>query len=120
MITKNDMFKLFRQEVDIMNNLGQHDIILWAMLNNPQKEWWSAKDFQYGEYFVGYEATARMSELVLKYPTLVKRDMDGRFRIIGIFWESQDEVKQQRERLEFLINSQEQYIIQLDRGKEII
>jgi len=90
-----------------MNNLGQHDVILWAMLNNPQKEWWSAKDFQYGEYFVGYEATARMSELVQKYPLLVKRDMDGRFRVIGIFWESTREVQEQKERIQALINSQE-------------
>ena len=88
-----------------MNNLSQHDMILWAMLNNPQKEWWRASDFQHGEYFVGYEATARMSELVMKYPTLVKRDMDGRFRVIGIFWESTQEVNDQKERLQILINS---------------
>ena len=46
-----------------MKKLSQTDIILYAMIKNPSKEWWYAKDFQYGEYFVGYEATARMSEL---------------------------------------------------------
>ena len=89
-----------------MKDLSQHDTILWGMLNNPQKEWWSAVDFQHGEYFVGYEATARMSELVMKYPTLVKRDMQDKYRVIGIYWENSQEVKEQKERIQMIINSQ--------------
>ena len=87
-----------------MKNLSQYDVILWAMLNNPKKKWWAASDFQSGRYFVGYEASARMSELCSKYPMLIKRDMDGRFRIIGINWEDKDEIKEHKERIKFLIN----------------
>ena len=73
------------------------------MLNNPQKEWWSASNFQYGEYFVGYEATARMTELVYKFPMLFKVAKDGRFRILSINWEDEQEVKEQKERIEMLL-----------------
>ena len=68
----------------------QCDTILKAMLENKSKIWWSAKDFQNGKYFVGYEATARMSELKDKYGDLIKVGKDGRFRIISINWDSKD------------------------------
>ena len=42
------------------------------MLSNKNKDNWTAKEFQNGEHFVGYEATARMSELLNKYPNLIK------------------------------------------------
>lgn len=86
-----------------MKNLSQYDVILWAMLTNPFKKWWSAKDFQGGKHFVGYEASARMSELCSKYPMLIKRNMDGRFRIIGINWDDKEEIKAQKQRIEMLI-----------------
>lgn len=70
--------------------MTQCDIILSAMLQNKNKTWWSAKDFQYGEYFVGYEATARMSELADKYDDLIKVAKDGRFRVLAINWNSKD------------------------------
>ena len=86
-----------------MSNLSQHDTILLAMLNNRDIEWWNAVDFQQGKYFVGYEATARMSELAFKYPMLIKRGKVGRFRVIGINWEDEKEVKEQKERIEILL-----------------
>ena len=46
----------------------QQEMILRAMFNRPDKKFWSAKDFMQGEYFVGYEASARMSELLKLYP----------------------------------------------------
>lgn len=70
--------------------LTQCDTILKAMLENKKIIWWSAKDFQNDPYFVGYEATARISELVEKYPDLIKVGKDGRFRIISINWDSKD------------------------------
>ena len=70
--------------------MNQTDIILKAMLTNKDKTWWSAKDFQYGENFVGYEATARMSELANMYVDLIKVAKDGRFRVLSINWESKD------------------------------
>lgn len=73
-----------------MKDLIQCDVILKAMLENYSKKEWTAKDFQSGQYFVGYEATARMSELANKYPTLIKVGKDGRFRTLSIIWESTD------------------------------
>ena len=51
--------------------LTQCDTILKAMLTNKKITWWSAKDFQRDPYFVGYEATARMSDLINRYDDLL-------------------------------------------------
>lgn len=67
--------------------LTQCDVILKAMLENKDKEVWSAKDFQSGEHFVGYEASARMSDLVRMYPDIFIIGKDGRFRTLSINWE---------------------------------
>ena len=81
--------------------MKQCDIILTAMLINKDKKWWSAKDFQYGDYFVGYEATARMSELASKYEDLIRIAKDGRYRILSINWDSK-ELKKELERLNLI------------------
>lgn len=65
---------------------SQCNTILKAMLNNPEKKIWRATDFQNGQYFVGYEATARMSDLIRQYPTLMIVGKDGRFRTLSINW----------------------------------
>lgn len=83
------------------NKLSQMDTILYAMLENKKRIWWSAKDFQNGKYFVGYEATARISELVDKYEDLIKVGKDGRFRIISINWDS-EKVKEQQKRFDLI------------------
>ena len=80
--------------------LTQCDVILKAMLENREKESWSAKEFQHGQYFVGYEATARMSDLKRMYPTLIKTGKDGRFRTLSINWENEEEVKKEKNRLD--------------------
>lgn len=67
--------------------MKQYDIILKAMINNPNKKRWTAKDFQQGEYFVGYEASPRMSELKKMYPDLFITGRDGRFRTLAINWD---------------------------------
>jgi hypothetical protein len=74
--------------------LTQCDIILIAMLENKSKNIWTAKDFQSGEYFVGYEATARMSDLLRMYPDLFIAAKDGRFRTLSINWKNKKQVKQ--------------------------
>jgi len=68
--------------------MRQYDIILSAMINNPKKTEWTAKDFQSGKYFVGYEATARMSELAKMIPELFIVGRQGRFRTLSIDWNS--------------------------------
>lgn len=72
------------------------------MLKNPTKIIWTAKDFQSGEYFVGYEATARMSDLIRIYPDLFIVGKDGRFRTLSINWENEKAVKEIVERYNFI------------------
>lgn len=79
--------------------LTQCDVILKAMLENKARINWTAKDFQSGEYFVGYEATARMSELARDYPDLIIPGKDGRFRTLSINWECKDQIEAAMKRL---------------------
>lgn len=67
--------------------MKQYDIILKAMINNKNKKTWTAKDFQKEPYFVGYEASPRMSELKNMYQDLFKVGNEGRFRTLEINWE---------------------------------
>ena len=78
----------------------QCDIIERAMLENPQIKWWYAKDFQHGKYFIGYEASARMSDLYRIRPTLFNLGKDGRFRILSINWDNKKEVEEEKKRLD--------------------
>lgn len=74
--------------------LTQCDVILKAMLENKDKKSWTAKDFQSGKYFVGYEASARMSDLIRLYPDLLIVSKEGRFRTLAIDWEKEKEIKE--------------------------
>ena len=74
--------------------LTQCDVILKAMLENKDKKEWSAKDFQSGKYFVGYEASARMSDLIRMYPDVLIIGKEGRFRTLSIDWGKEKEIKE--------------------------
>lgn len=74
--------------------LSQCDVILKAMLENKNIKVWTAKDFQDGKYFVGYEATARMSDLIRRYPDIFIVGKDGRFRTLSINWEQEKEIEE--------------------------
>lgn len=65
--------------------------ILKIMLEHKEKKVWKASDFQSGEFFVGYEATARMSDLMRIYPDKFIVGKDGRFRTLQLNWENIDE-----------------------------
>lgn len=67
--------------------MKQHNVILNAMISNKEKAIWTAKDFQKEPYFVGYEASARLSELKDMYPDLFIVGRDGRFRTLAINWD---------------------------------
>ena len=73
--------------------MKQYDIILYVMLKHPEIKWWYAKDFQHGNYFVGYEASARMSELVQMYPNVLIAERDGRFRTLRVNWKNKKQIK---------------------------
>lgn len=64
--------------------------ILTAMLSNKNKEEWTASDFQSGKYFVGYEASARMSELQRLHPNVFIRGKVGRFRTLKVNWKAEE------------------------------
>lgn len=70
--------------------MKQYDIILRAMLTNKDKKEWKATDFQTEPYFVGYEASPRMSELADMYPDLIIKGRNGRFRTLSINWNCAD------------------------------
>lgn len=67
-----------------MSKRTQCETIIQAMLDHPEKEWWYASDFQKGQYFVGYEASARMSDVARLYPKMVEVGRDGRFRTLKL------------------------------------
>lgn len=66
----------------------QQKFILRAMLTNKWKREWTAKDFQRPPFFIGYEASARMSEIAKKYSDIVNVGQRGRFRTLSINWEN--------------------------------
>lgn len=69
----------------------QVETMIKYMLDNPSKEIWYASDFQKAPYFIGYEASARMSDLARMYPSLVEVGKDGRYRTLKIKWENVEE-----------------------------
>jgi len=65
-----------------MTELTQHEKIIKIMVNNKDHIWWLPQDFMQpnlGDYFVGYEASARMSELANKYPKMIESKRDGKY-----------------------------------------
>jgi hypothetical protein len=65
--------------------------MLRIMLEHKEHKVWKASDFQEGEFFIGYEATARMSELLKLYPDKFIIGKDGRYRTLEVNWERIDE-----------------------------
>lgn len=65
--------------------------MLRIMLEHKEHKVWKASDFQEGNFFIGYEATARMSELIKLYPDKFIIGKDGRFRTLEVNWERIDE-----------------------------
>ena len=78
--------------------LTQCDVILKAMIENRGRKDWTAKDFQSGEHFVGYEASARMSDLIRLYPDLLIVGKEGRFRTLSIDWNKVELINEIQER----------------------
>lgn len=80
--------------------MKQCNKVIKAMLDNPNKKIWYAKDFQYGDHFIGYEASARMSDVIRMYPDIFIVGKDGRFRTLEIDWTKEKEIKEIKEMLE--------------------
>lgn len=68
-----------------MEELTQCEKMLRIMYENyGEKKVWYGKDFQHEPYFIGYEATARMSDLLRMYPNIFYVRKDGRFRTLEL------------------------------------
>ena len=65
--------------------------MLRIMLEHKEHKVWKASDFQSGEFFIGYEATARMSDLMRIYPEIFIIGKDGRFRTLELNWDNINE-----------------------------
>lgn len=80
-----------------MSRLSQCNRILKIMLkrDNCFKIWY-ATDFQ---CIVGYEATARLSDLKRLYPNLFYVVKKGKFRGLQVDWEQKETIKEIREML---------------------
>lgn len=74
-----------------VTKLTQHQKIVATMCKNHDKKWWLASDFMkpdMGELFVGYEATARLAELVGENPGMFDTERQGRFRAVRVKFET--------------------------------
>lgn len=89
--------------------MTQMDKMLKIMLENKQIKKWSAKDFQSGEWFIGYEASARMSDLVRLYPDLFILEREGRFRILRINWKEKKMIKEIKKELKKIKGDKNEY-----------
>jgi len=80
------------------NLLTQIQRLIVYMFMHPEKTWWIAQDFmppaleKNSPYHVGYEATARMSEMLAKYcvdgsTSLFDTQKQQKFRAVRIRWE---------------------------------
>lgn len=71
--------------------LTQHQKIVAQMCKHHTKEWWLASDFmkpELGELFVGYEATARLAELIGENPDMFETKRIERFRAVRMRFET--------------------------------
>lgn len=70
----------------------QEKIFALMCYNRAKKQWWYPPDFMrdnLGDFFVGYEASARLSELASKYPDMVEtKKGQGKYAYCRIRWES--------------------------------
>lgn len=73
--------------------MKQHEKIIARIYQNKNCLWWYAKDFMPPSigfdhpHFVGYEASARMSDVVSEYPELFEVSKDGKYRTIRLRFE---------------------------------
>lgn len=65
-----------------MPGLTQQQRIVAIMCMNKQQRWWKPQDIMKtgtGDLFVGYEASARLSELATDYPAMIESKREGKY-----------------------------------------
>ena len=74
-----------------MTQLTQQQKVIKLMAKHTEKEWWLPQDFMQpnlGDLFVGYEASARLSELAKDYPDMIQTLPAGKYKKRRIRWET--------------------------------
>lgn len=69
-------------------------VLALMVFNRGKRIWFYPPDFMkesLGDYFVGYEASARLSELASKYPDMIESEKRGKYVYRRIKWETYDE-----------------------------
>ena len=77
-----------------MSKNTQQEKILRLMCARRQQEWWRPPDFmkeELGELFVGYEASARLSDLAHDFPAMIETRLRGNHKERRIRWETKDQ-----------------------------
>lgn len=73
--------------------MKQAEKVLAVMAFNRQRPWFYPPDFMregMGKYFVGYEASARLSELASRYPDMIESKRKDKYMYRRIKWETID------------------------------
>lgn len=72
--------------------MTQHEKVIFRMLRGPRDKWWFPPEFMRGEpeLFVGYEASARLSELAHDYPEMIETKQEGKYKLRRIKTEDVD------------------------------
>lgn len=79
--------------VDPMTGMTQHQKIIAKMCKYRARIWWLPVDFMRAdpEFFVGYEASARLSELQREYPNAFESRKEGKYLARRMLFESMDQ-----------------------------
>jgi hypothetical protein len=68
----------------------QQKLVKWMFIHR-HKKWWLPTDFMekdMGECFVGYEASARLSELAKAHPDMIESEKQGKFVARRVIFET--------------------------------
>lgn len=80
-------------EAPAKKGLTQQQKIVAKMAKYTARIWWLPPDFMRNdpEFFVGYEASARLSELQADYPTAFESQKDGKYLARRMCFETMDQ-----------------------------
>lgn len=86
------MGQMYAPPVDPMTGLTQHQKIVAKMCRYPARIWWLPPDFMRAdpEFFVGYEASARLSELQREYPNAFESRREGKYLARRMLFQDMD------------------------------
>lgn len=86
------MPELVMPPIDPLTGLTQQQKIVGKMCRYRDRLWWLPPDFMRNdpEFFVGYEASARLSELQREYPNAFESRKEGKYLARRMLFETMD------------------------------